>query len=307
MQVLVTGATGFIGSAIVRELHAAGHDVLGLARTDEAASKLRSIGVRAYRAELTDVADLAAAAARCDGVVHTAFMRAPTGYASRGAANSVADFALIDREAIEAMGRAMAGSGRPLVITSGTLVLAPNRLGTEADPGDPASPAGARLASEVAAIALAAADVRTCIVRLPPVVHGEGDRGFLPALISVARKTGRSAYAGSGLNLWPAVHLRDAAQVFRLVLERGDAGRRYHAIGEEGIPFRRIAEIIAQRLGVEAVACTSDEVAADYGRLGSLIALHAPASSARTREDLEWHPDWPNLAADLETLSYFGH
>ena len=235
MRVFVTGATGFIGSAVVKELIAAGHDVLGLARNAAGAATLARLGADAHEGELSNMQSLAEGAQACDGVIHTAFMRAPAGYASSSASAGYVDFSVADRLAITALGTALAGSSRALVVTSGTFALMPGRLGTEADAGDPQSPAGARVPSEEAALALSESGVRVSVVRLPPSVHGDDDRGFVPALIGVTRKTGVSAYVGDGANRLPAVHRMDAANLFRLALENGIAGARYHAVAEEGV------------------------------------------------------------------------
>lgn len=305
MRVFVTGATGFIGSAVVRDLLGAGHQVLGMARGDDGAAALARLGVQAHRGELSDADSLAAGARACDGVIHTAFMRVAAGYASASASSSLVSFAETDRRAVAALGTALAGSGRPLVITSGTLALTPGRVGTEDDAGDPNGPAGARVPSEEEMLALASKGVRAMVVRLPPSVHGDGDRGFVPALIGVARRTGVSAYVGDGLNRWPAVHLLDAAPVFRLALEKGIAGGRYHAVGDEGVPVRDIAGVISRRLGVPVASSSAEQANTAYGRLGPLLAADCPASSVRTQDRLGWRPAQAGLIADIDRAGYF--
>ncbi len=305
MRVFVTGATGFIGSAVVRDLISAGHQVLGLARTTEGAATLTRLGAKAHAGELSDTESLAAGAQSCDGVIHTAFMRASAGYASSKAAAGYVDFAEADRLAIMALGAALAGSGRPLVVTSGTFAIIPGRIGTEADAGDVTAPAGARVPSEEAALAMAAQGVRATVVRLPPTVHGNDDKGFVPALIGVARKTGASAYVGDGLNRWPAVHRMDAARLFRLALENGIAGARYHAVAEEGVSVRDIAEVIGRRLALPVHSISPEQAAEQFGRLGPLIAVDGPASSALTRRWLGWTPSWPGLIVDVDRGRYF--
>ena len=296
MRVFVTGATGFIGSATVQELLKAGHQVLGLARNDAAAETLKQMGVESHRGDLSDLESLAAGARACDGVVHLAFVHDFTDYAGNGET---------DRRAVEKFGAALAGSGKPLVITSGTGVVAPGHLATEDDPGDAASVAAPRVASEEAALALASENVRASVVRFAPSVHGDGDRGFIPALIGVARQKGVSAYVGDGLNRWPAVHRLDAAHLFRLALEKGTAGARYHGVGDEGVLLRDIAEVIGHHLDVPVIAKSPQEAGEHFGFLGSLLGLDLPASSALTQEQLGWHPTNVGLIADLNHGSYF--
>ena len=305
MQVFVTGATGFIGYAVVRELIEAGHGVLGLARNDAGAEALRQIGADVHRGELTDTDVLATGARICDGVIHTAFMRPPAGYVSASAIPSYVDSSQVDREAIQALGTALAGSGRPLVVTSGTLAVLPGQTATEEDPGDPASPAGPRVPSEELALSMTARGVRSMLVRLPPTVHGDGDRGFMSALISAARKAGTSAFVDDGANRWPAVHRLDAARAFRLALEDGQAGRRCHAVAEEGVVFRAIAEVIGRRLNLPTVSISPAEANDRFGPLGPLIAADAPATSRQTREHLGWTPSHADLIADLDRDEYF--
>jgi nucleoside-diphosphate-sugar epimerase len=296
MRVFVTGATGFIGSALVKELLGAGYGVVGLARSDLAAASLSRAGATPHRGSLEEPESLRSAAAAADGVVHTAFIH---DFKDLGAAG------VTDRLAIEALGAALAGSGKPLVVTSGTAHLASGRPGTEGDPPDPRSPAKHRIASEEATLELASRGVRSSLVRLPPSVHGDGDHGFVPALIGIARAKGVAAYPGDGRNRWPAVHRLDAARLFRLALEKGAAGARYHGVADEGIPVREIAEVIGRRLGVPVVGLAPDAIEGHFGWLGHFFGIDCPASSALTRERLGWAPTEPGLLADLDRSAYF--
>ena len=296
MRVLVTGATGFIGSAVVQELIEAGHQVLGLVRSDASARAMARLGGEAHKGELTDTESLVAGARACAGVIHLGFIHD---------AGSLADAAEPDRLAIKAIGTALAGTGRPFVGTSGTMLLRPGRVGTEDDAADPDSPAGFRVPNEELALSLASQGVRACVVRPAPSVHGEGDHGFIPMLIRLARDKGVSAYVGDGLNRWPAVHRLDAAHLFRLALENVTAGARYHAVGDEGVPFREIAEVIGRRLDVPVVAKSPDAAADHFGWLTFAVAADNPASNTRTQQRLDWHPAQPGLIADLGESHYF--
>lgn len=301
MRVFVTGATGFVGSAVIQELLSVGHQVVGLARTDAAARALTAAGAQVHRGDLYDPASLRAGAAASDGVIHTAFNH---DFLAR-------DFARFkencetERHAIEALGSALLGSDRPLIVTSGIGVLPSNRTVTE-DDGFPTGPdASPRVATEEAASSLASRGVRVSIIRLPPSVHGDGDHGFVPILIGIARQKGVSAYIGDGGNVWPAVHRLDAARLYKLVLEKGMAGARYHAVAEEGVPFRDIAEVIGRRLNVPVVSRTREEAAEHFDRFAHFAAIDNKASSERTREATGWLPTQAGLIADVDRPRYF--
>ncbi|MEU9213206.1 SDR family oxidoreductase [Streptomyces sp. NPDC048415] len=296
MRVFVTGATGFIGSAVVRELRGAGHQVLGLARSDKAAASLTAAGAEVHRGALDDLDSLRGGAAVSDGVIHTAFVHDFSDYA--GAART-------DLRAIEALGEALAGSGRPFVVTSGTAGCRPGLVATEEDESDREAPAAVRIPSEAAALSLAARDVRVCVVRLPPSVHGEGDHGFVPALIDIARTKGVSGYPGDGSNRWPTVHRLDAARLFRLALEAAPAGARLHGVGEEGVPVREIADVIARNLGLPVTAVPREKAVDHFGWLGAFLSMDVPASSALTQKQLGWNPVEAALIPDLEEGHYF--
>jgi nucleoside-diphosphate-sugar epimerase len=306
MRVFITGASGWIGSAVVPELIGAGHQVVGLARSDASAAALTEAGAEVRRGTIDDLDTLRAGAAESDGVIHLAFKH---DIAFSGGFDAAAD---ADRLAIDAFGDVLAGSDRPFVIAAGVLGLAPGKVATEQDGlvPDPAGPQGAsgparRLANAQATVALADRGVRSSVLRLPPTVHGDGDHGFLAAIVAAAREKGISGYIGDGANRWPAVHRSDAARLFRLALESAPAGSTLHAVSDEGVPIRAVAEVIGRHLDLPVVSVSPDDAAGHFTWLGALIGLDSPASSARTRELLGWQPVEPGLIADLEKGHYF--
>jgi nucleoside-diphosphate-sugar epimerase len=292
MRIFVTGATGFIGSAIVQDLLLAGHHVVGLARSDSAARALATAGASVHRGSLEDLDSLHAGAAESDGVIHAGFIHD----FSRFEENCE-----IDRRAIEALGSALVGSDRPLIVTAGIGALPPGQLATENSVPTRQFPR----VSEDAARSVADRGVRVSVLRLPPSVHGDGDHGFVPILIKFARETGVSAYIDDGANRWAAVHKTDAAHLFRLAIERAAAGAYYHGVAEEGIAFRQIANVIGRRVGVPVVSKTIEQAAAHFAWFAHFAALDVPASSARTRESLGWRPMQAGLLEDIDRPSYF--
>jgi len=297
MRVFVTGATGFVGAAVVRELQATGHDVLGLARSDASAAALAALGVAVHRGALADIESLSAGARMCDGVIHTAFNH-------EWATTTREQAAETDRQVVEAMAGALEGSGKPLVITSGTAIMSPaGRSLTESDVAP--SPVGRALVEEVV-IAASGRSVRGSIVRLSPSVHGAGDHGFVPMLIDLARRKGVSAYVGEGGSRWPAVHRLDAAQLFRLALEKAAPGSRWHGAAEEGVPMRAIAETIGEGLGIPVRSMDEVEARAHFEWFAHFVAIDNPTSSAVTREALGWKPQEVDLLTDMRGSGYFG-
>ena len=296
MRVFVTGATGFVGSAVVQELIKAGHQVLGLARSDAAAKSLAAAGAKVHRGDLEDLDSLRSGAAAADGVIHAGFIHDFSRFK---------EVSEVDRRAIETFGAAFAGSDRPIVIASGTALVSPGRLATEESVSTLTAADFPRVASEEAATSMATRGVRAALMRLSPSVHGDGDHGFVPTLINIAREKGVSAYIGDGRNRWNAVHRLDAARLFRLALEKATAGAKYHAVAEEGIAFRDIAEVIGRRLNIPVVSKSPEEAANHFGWIGAFAGIDCPASSKLTQERLGWRPAHPTLLTDLERGSYF--
>jgi nucleoside-diphosphate-sugar epimerase len=293
MNIFVTGATGWVGSAVVKDLIGAGHRVLGLARSEQGAQALTAAGAEIHRGSLADIDSLRSGASQADAVIHTAFNHDFSKFAQNCAE---------DERAIAALGAVLEGSARPLLVTSGVALLAPGRTATEEDAPDLSFPRK----SESATAALVARGVRAATVRLPPSVHGHGDHGFVPILVGIARAKGVSAYIGEGRNRWPAVHRLDAAPVYRLALERLTPGAHFHAVAEEGVPFREIAEVIGRRLNIPVVSKSPEEAAGHFGWFAMFAGLDAATSSVRTRAQLDWQPKQPGLIADLDHPAYFG-
>ena len=299
MRVFITGATGHIGAAVTAELLEAGHRVVGLARSEESAAALAARGAEAVRGSLDDLDALADVAASVDGVIHLAFkheLMASGDFASAVAA---------DLGAVQTIGAALVGSDKPFVAASGTMLLARANLGRTAVETDTLA-AGPRVDAENFVISLAERGVRSSVVRLPPTVHSSLDHhGFVPTLVGIARKTGVAGYVGDGANRWPAVHTLDAAQLFRLALEAAPAGSRLHAIGDEGVAFRDIAEAIGHGVGVPVERIPDDEAADHFDFLGGFVSYDNPTSAERTKEVLGWRPTHPALIADLAEGHYF--
>jgi nucleoside-diphosphate-sugar epimerase len=294
MRVFVTGATGFVGTAIVQELINAGHQVLGLARSDASAQKLIDAGAEIHKGNLEDIESLRSGAASADGVIHAGFIHDFSRFP---------EVCEVDKIAIETISEVLAGSDRPFIVTSGTAMVSPGKLATE-ETIPPLNPAWPRV-SEQTADAAAALGVRAAAIRLSPSVHGDDDKhGFVPILVNIAREKGVSAYIGEGLNRWNAVHRLDAAHLFRLALEKTSLGARYHASAEEAITVKEIAEAIGRQLKIPVVSVTPEAAAEHFGWFSYMAAIDCPASSVWTQENLSWHPTHATLLADIENGVY---
>jgi nucleoside-diphosphate-sugar epimerase len=294
MRVFVTGATGFIGTAIVRELLSNGHQVLGLARSDVSANKLTEAGAEVHRGDLEDLESLRSGAAQSDGVIHAGFIHDFTRFK---------EVCEVDKTAIETIGEVLAGSDRPLIVTSGTALVSPGKLATEniVPPFNPAWPR----ASEQIADAVAAMGVRSAVIRLSPSVHGNGDKhGFIPILVNIAREKGFSAYIGEGLNQWNAVHRLDAACLYRLALENATPRARYHGSAEEAITVKSIAEAIGEQLNIPTKSIAPEAAGEHFGWFAHMAAIDCPASSKLTQTLLGWHPTHPMLLVDIANGVY---
>jgi nucleoside-diphosphate-sugar epimerase len=294
MRVFVTGAAGFIGVATTKELIANGHQVIGLARNDANADLIKKMGAEVHRGDLTDIESLKSGAAKSDGVIHLAFIHDFTKFAENGQ---------IDKRAIEAMCGVLEGTNKPFVVTSGTGLLAPGRLATEDDAAH--SGEGIPRVSETAAFAFANRGVRASAIRLPQVHGGEGKAGFVGYLYEVAKAKGMSAYVGDGSNRWPSAHRDDVAVLYRLALEKGRAGAPYHAVAEEGVPVKPMAELFGKVLNVPVKSIGQDEAFAHYGFLAMFAGLDMPASSAKTQAELGWKPKGIGLMEDISKPGYW--
>jgi nucleoside-diphosphate-sugar epimerase len=307
MRVFVTGASGWIGSAVVPELIGAGHQVVGLARSDASAATLTAAGAEVQRGTIDELDILREAAAASDGVIHLAFKH---DIAFSGGFQAAAD---ADRRAVETFGEVLAGSDRPFVLASGILGLAPGRVGTERDGHDAseiaALPSGPRTRSATAELVLSLAErgVRSSIVRLAPTNHGEGDHGFTASLVGIAREKGVSGYIGEGSNRWTAVHRLDSAHLFRLAVESAPAGSTLHAVADEGVPIRDIAAVIGRHLSIPVASIAPEDAGQHFTWMAGFLALHSPASSTLTRELLGWQPAQCGLLGDLDQGHYFEH
>lgn len=293
MRVFVTGATGFVGSAVVSELRAHGHEIIGLARSPEAQASLSQKGATPHVGSLTDLESLVAGARNADAVMHLAFIHDFSNFSAA---------AQTDAMAIATLGEALVGTGKKLIVTSGIGLLTPGKV---LDENDLPNISGHGRLSEASAMAFADRGVAVGLVRLPPSVHGHGDHGFVPTLIDIARAKGSAGYVASGQNRWPAVHVADAARVYRKILETEADQTRYHPVAEQGITFKDIAGMIGRKLGVPVVSVTREEASEHFGWIGNFAQLDIPADSALTRATLNWQPKGPSLLDDLETGTYF--
>jgi nucleoside-diphosphate-sugar epimerase len=304
MRIFVTGASGWIGSAVVPELLGAGHQVVGLARSEASEERLEKAGAVVQRGDVDDPDGLAKAANDADGVIHLAFQH------EVAFGGNFATAAAADRRAVEAMGAALAESDRPLVLASGMLGLTPGRVATEDDglvPGAEvrANPAGLRSATALLTLSLRGIGVRSSVLRLPPTVHGDGDNGFMATFVGIARQRGVAGYVGEGTNRWPAVHRSDAARLARLAVEAAPAGSVLHAVGDEGVPFREIAQAMGRHLDRPTASVAPADAFAHFAPLGHFVALDSPATATITRELLAWEPTGPSLLDDLEQDHYY--
>jgi nucleoside-diphosphate-sugar epimerase len=304
MKIFVTGASGWIGSAVVPELLGAGHEVVGLARSEASAQKLEAAGALVQRGDIDDPEGLAKAAADSDGVIHLAF-RHELAFSGNFAAAAAAD-----RRVVEAMGTALADSDRPFVLASGMLGMKAGRVATEDDGLVPdaatrANPAGRRAATALLTLSLRGIGVRSSVLRLPPTVHGDGDNGFMATFVAIARQKGVAAYVGDGSNRWLAVHRSDAARLARLAVEAAPAGSVLHAVGDEGVPFREIAEAMGHHLDVPTASVSPADAADHFSHLGHFVGLDSPATATVTRELLGWEPIGPSLLEDLAQDHYY--
>jgi nucleoside-diphosphate-sugar epimerase len=304
MRIFVTGGSGWIGSAVVPELLGAGHEVVGLARSEASAQRLEAAGATVQRGDVDDPDGLAEAAADAEGVIHLAFQH-EIAFGGNFAAAAVAD-----RRAVEAMGAALTGSDRPFVLASGLLGLTAGGMATEDDglvagPHVRANPAGLRSATALFTLSLRGVGVRSSVLRFPPTVHGDGDHGFMATFVGLARERGVAAYVGDGANRWPAVHISDAARLARLAVEAAPAGSVLHAVADEGVPFREIAEAMGSHLGVPTVSLPPADAVDHFSHLGHFVGLDSPATAVVTRQLLGWEPTGPGLLEDLAQDHYY--
>jgi nucleoside-diphosphate-sugar epimerase len=304
MRIFVTGASGWIGSAVVLELLGAGHEVVGLARSEASAQRLEAASAIVQRGDIDDPDSLARAAADSDGVIHLAFQH-EVAFGGNFAAAAAAD-----RRAVEAMGAALADSDRPFVLASGILGLTAARVATEDDGLVPSAevrtnPAGRRSATALLALSLRGRGVRSSVLRFPPTVHGDGDHGFISSLVGIARQRGVAGYVDDGTNRWPAVHRSDAAHLARLAVEAAPAGSVLHAVGDEGVAFREIAQVMGRHLDIPTASVAPVDAGEHFGFLGHFVALDSPATATITRELLGWEPTGPSLLEDLDQDHYY--